>query len=91
MEFSKHRIIIISFIIGLMFANIYLFAQTVSLSDSIGTIEKKTIGLRQENQLLQEKYYTLNSIQHLEKVADYLGFTESAKSLSLQQLNFAMR
>lgn len=91
MKIPLHKTIIIGSILLLMLANIYLFAQTVSLSDSIISVEKKTVKLREENQLLQEKYYTLNSIEHLERVAQFLGFTESAQSISVGKPDVAMR
>ncbi len=73
-----------------MSANIILFARSVSLSDSIVKMEQQTDHLKTANQQLEQKLFSLNSLNRIDKVADYLGFTKSAQVLELQTDKYAM-
>jgi len=90
MKTFNRKIPVLLIVIGLMSANVILFARSVSVSDSLSKMEAETQRLKTENQQLEQKLFSLNSLTRLDKVADYLGFTQSAKVLDLTPLKYAM-
>ncbi len=86
-----NKLTVLLIVLGLMSANIVLFAQTVSISDSIVKMEQETIKIKTENQQLEQKLFSLNSLNRIDKVADYLGFTQSAQVLELDNVKYAMK
>lgn len=87
----KKKTIIVLFILTLMTANIVMFAQTVSLSDQMVNMETETVRLKVDNQKLEQKLYYLNSLTRIDKVSEYLGFTQTAQVLELTPLQYAMK
>ena len=84
------KIISVAVFIFLLAANVLTFAQTVSISDGIVNLESKTLSLKKENALLEQKVYTQNSISNLQELADQLGFTKTAEPLFLDTHEFAL-
>ncbi len=81
--------IIIAIVLGLSFINIILFAKSVILADSIQKIELSTEKVITENQRLEEKLYSENSSEMIEKKAEWLGFTKKATPVYLDTLQYA--
>lgn len=73
----------------LLAANIFVFAQSVRLSDEIVELETNTLELRKENARLQQDIFTQSSLSNLEELADQLGFTNPAEPLYLEQNEYA--
>ncbi len=72
-----------------MAVNIFVFSKTLQISDRVSTLEQKNQKLRIQNQQLEQTYYSLNSLRQLETVAVELGFTERAKTVFLDTLDYA--
>ena len=86
-EINK-KLSLIVLIFSLMTINIIMFARTVSVSDSIVKIEVETQRLKIENQQLEQKLFLLSSLTRIDKVADYLGFTQGPQVLELDPLKY---
>lgn len=91
MKQNLKKPIIVLFILTLMTANIMLFAQTVSLSDEMVKMESEALSLRVDNQKLEQKLYSLSSLKRIDKLSDYLGFTQTAQVLELTSQKYAMK
>lgn len=84
------KIASVAIFILLLSANVLTFAQTVRISDGIVDLESKTLSLKKENSLLEQKVYTQNSISNLQELADQLGFTKTSEPLFLDTHEFAL-
>lgn len=71
-------------------ANVVVFAQSVSLSDKLVTLETQTRELQKENARLEQKVYTQNSLSNLKDLAVQLGFTKEAEPIHLDTNEFAL-
>ncbi len=73
----------------LLAANIYVFAQSVSLSDKLVEVEIETQELKKENSRLEQELITHTSLSNLEELADQLGFTKSMEPITLDVNEYA--
>ena len=92
---SKRKDMIMKIISAVLFifllsANVLTFAQTVSISDGIVELERKTIALKKENSHPEQKVYTQNSISNLQELAEQLGFTKTAEPIFLDSNEVAL-
>ncbi len=92
---SKNKDLVMKIISAFLFifllsANVVTFAQTVSISDGIVDLEKKTLALKKENSHLEQKVYTQDSISNLQELADQLGFTKTAEPIFLDSNEVAL-
>ena len=74
----------------LLAANIFVFAQSVSLSDQLVELETDTRELQKENARLEQDVYTQNSLTNLSELADQLGFTRLAEPIYLEADEYAL-
>lgn len=87
---SAYRAISIFIFIGMLVANIVIFAQSVRLADQIVHLETQTKTLQKQNALLQQKVYTQSSLSNLGELADQLGFTKEAEPVHLDSPEYAL-
>lgn len=73
----------------LLVANIYLFTNSLFLSDNTSKIEKDMSKLVIENSELEKKLYSLTSLQNLTKISAFLGFTDKSEPIYLDNFKFA--
>lgn len=81
--------IIIIVVLALSFINIFLFAKSVILADSIQKLELSTEKLVTQNQRLEQELYASNSSTMLQKKAEWLGFSKQATPVYLDTLQYA--
>lgn len=87
---TSFKPITISLIIILVVVNSFFFVKTLFLGDNLLKMEKEIKRLKIENSELETKLYSLNSLQHLQKVAARLGFTKKQDLLYLENLRYAL-
>ena len=75
---------------ALLLGNIFIFASSVKLTDSITKLESETQRIRKENGQLRQKLYAENSLQTLEYIAGKSGFTQQAEPFYLGKTDYAM-
>lgn len=71
-----------------MIVKVYLFAQSLGLSDQINKIDDMTKAIRVQNSELEKQLYSQTSLSRLEDIASQLGF-ERKNPLIYQDRNFA--
>ncbi|MFS8159613.1 MAG: hypothetical protein ACMG6E_05270 [Candidatus Roizmanbacteria bacterium] len=90
--FSKHISITMGIaIFVLLSVNMYLFSQTVVISDKIAKMEDRIVLLHSQNRDLNRNLQELHSLEHVQEYAPVLGLTSSATSLKLENNGYAMR
>lgn len=84
------KILAFGIFVCMLAANVIVFAQSVSLSDKIVTLETETRELQKENARLEQKVFTQNSLSNLKELAQQLGFTKEAEPIHLDANEFAL-
>lgn len=77
-------------VLGLLTANIMIFASSVKLTDSITKLESDTQKVRKENEQLTQKLYSENSLAILEHLAEDMGFTKQTEPYYLDNTGYAL-
>ncbi len=75
--------------LALISANIYVFLNSLKLSDKINLFEKEIKSLHQENLGLENKIYEVDSLQYAASLAAQLDFTQKAQPTLFENLKFA--
>lgn len=70
-------------------ANIYIFIQSIKLSDKINRFEKEIKILHQENLTLENKIYDVDSLKYASSMAAQLEFIQKAQPVYLENLQYA--
>lgn len=83
----KH-IIFITLVI-LLLCNIFVFLQSIKLGDQINKYEKEINRLHQENLILENNVYEVDSLQYASSMAAMLNFTQKAEPTFLDELKYA--
>jgi hypothetical protein len=68
-------------LLGLVVGNIYLSARLSSDGEALRSLEQKATALRHENQMLEQRLVTQQSLTKLEPEAKQLGFVSRPTSL----------
>lgn len=79
MKLHVSRVIIMSIFVFLA-VNVFLYTQTIVLGDGLSKLEKKIVMLKQENDELEKKSATLETISRLSIVAENMGFTKQVQA-----------
>jgi hypothetical protein len=69
--------------------NVYTFVSGISSGNEINRMEKSIISLRQENQELENKIYSLNSLEHAASAAASMNFINKSTPIYLESLKYA--
>lgn len=83
------KIIFLVIFFVLIAINIYLFTQSLFLSENINKLEKETQRLKKLNLTLEKKLYLETSLSRLRKKAKAMGFVENIEPLYLENLKYA--
>lgn len=73
----------------LVSANVYVFLNSLKLSDNINRFEKEIKVLHQENLSLENRIDDVDSLQFAASLADQLDFTQKAQPVYLDNLKYA--
>jgi len=73
----------------LVSANIYVFLNSLKLSDEINHFENEIKNLHQENLNIENKIYEVNSLKYAASIASELDFTQKAQPIYLENLKYA--
>lgn len=73
----------------LISVNIYVFLNSLKLSDRINLFEKEIKSMHQENLGLENKIYEVDSLQYAASLAAQLDFSQKAQPTFLENLKFA--
>lgn len=73
----------------LVSVNIYVFINSLKLSDNINRFEKEIKTLHQENLGLENRIYEVDSLQYAASLAGRLDFTQKAQPVYLDNLKYA--
>ena len=73
----------------LVSANIYVFLNSLKLSDNINRFEKEIKVLHQQNLSLENRVYEVDSLQFAASLAGQLDFTQKAQPVYLDNLKYA--
>lgn len=84
---TKYALLLV--FLGLVAANIYAFLDSIKLSDKINHYESEIKNLHQENLILENKIFTVDSLQHATSMAAQLNFTQKAQPVFLDNLKYA--
>lgn len=88
MKFITKYIIWTIFLI-LLSANVYIFVHSIKLANEINRFEKEMRAFHQENLILENKIYEVDSLQYAASMAARLDFSEKAQPLYLENLKYA--
>lgn len=81
--------------IGIVFIsailNMYFFVSTMTLGDKALKIEQTIKRIRSENNELEKKLYSVDSIHNLQKRAKQLGFSKKSSLIRIDSLKYAFR
>ncbi|OGK27096.1 hypothetical protein A3C28_04910 [Candidatus Roizmanbacteria bacterium RIFCSPHIGHO2_02_FULL_39_9] len=83
----KHLVFIA--LVILLFCNIFVFLQSIKLGDQINKYEKEINRLHQENLVLENNVYEVDSLQYASSMAASLNFTQKAEPTFLDELKYA--
>jgi hypothetical protein len=83
----KHFIFIT--LVILLLCNIFVFLQSIKLGDQINKYEKEINRLHQENLILENNVYEVDSLQYASSMAAMLNFTQKAEPTFLDELKYA--
>ena len=89
-QFFAFKLGMLIIFILLLSANIFVFAESVRLSDELVDLEEKISELQKENSRYEQKLITQNSLTNLEELADQLGFTKSMEPVVLDVNEYAL-
>lgn len=78
------------FSILLLLTNILVFAQTMTLTNNMTTLEEEIKDLRTDNASLEKDLYSKYSLEQLNLIAEDLGFTKTAEPLFLENNEYAL-
>lgn len=84
------KLLSIAVVVTLLSINIVLFSKTIIIGDGVAKLENNIHQLRISNMELQQKLYTMNSLERLSKAAQELGFTKDAQPITLNNLTYAL-
>ena len=73
----------------LLTGNVFIFLNSIKLSDEINHFEKETKNLHQENLNIENKIYEVDSLQYAASMASELDFTQKAEPIYLENLKYA--
>ena len=73
----------------LISANIYIFLQSIQLSDKINHFAKANKTLHRENLTLENKIYDVDSLKYASSMAAQLDFSHKAQPVYLDNLQYA--
>lgn len=88
MIFKTKFIIWVVFLL-LIVANIFVFLNSIRLSDKINRFEKEIASLHQENLVLENRIYKVDSLQYAASIAAQLNFWKKAEAVFLNGLKYA--
>ncbi len=74
----------------LVVVNIFIFVNSIGLSDNINKFESDTKTLHQENLNLENEVYQIDSLQYAASVAASLNFSQKAQPIFLENLKYAL-
>jgi len=74
----------------LFLINIFTFVTGINLADKITFYEKETKRLYQENQDLETKVFSVDSLKYASSLAEALKFTKNAQPVYLDNLKYAL-
>ncbi len=77
--------------IGLVSANLYIFVQSMKISQHINYLDKETKKLHQGNLDLEKKAFETDSLEYAASMASQMAFTKKAEPFFLDNLGFALR
>lgn len=77
-------------VLSLLIINVVLFSQTIVIGDNIAKLEQDIHQVKINNMELEQKLYTVNSLENLAKIAPSLGFTKDAQPTSLDNFTVAL-
>jgi cell division protein FtsL len=83
------KLLAIGAVITLLSINIVLFSKTIIIGDNVSKTENEIHKLKITNMELEQKLYTMNSLERLSMVAKELGFTKEAQPITLNNLTYA--
>ena len=79
------------FIAILLIGNAYIFVNSIRLGNQITSYEKDIKTLYTANMDLENKAYSMDSLQFAASIAAQLNFTQAKEPLYLNGLNYARR
>jgi hypothetical protein len=86
----KIKLIISFFFVILVIGNFYTFVNSIKLSDDINRFENKIIKLKQDNLILENKIYDIDSLRFASSMAAQLNFSITSEPIYLDNLKYAL-
>jgi len=84
------KIFAIGAVITLLSVNIFLFSRSIIIGDNIVKLENDIHQVQLSNMDLEQKLYTLDSLDNLTQEATAMGFTKETQPVNLNSITFAL-